>query len=125
MRKANKKAMRKGKKNKSNPPSAEVPAPSVHGASASDLRAHGNRLRDRVPRKSQGLWKRPAARADPLDILRASDAGRKAQLLPIRYGRMLQSPFTFYRGAAAVMAADLATTPAPASACRPAATAIC
>jgi uncharacterized protein (DUF2252 family) len=56
------------------------------------------------------LWKRPSDRANPLDILRASDAGRQAQLLPIRYGRMLQTPFTFYRGAAAVMAADLAKT---------------
>ena len=49
--------------------------------------------------------------ADPLAILRASDAGRLEQLVPIRYGRMLQTPFTFYRGAAAVMAADLAKTP--------------
>ena len=56
-------------------------------------------------------WKRPARRADPLAILRASDAGRLPRLLPIRYGRMLQSPFTFYRGSAAVMAADLAKTP--------------
>ncbi len=59
-----------------------------------------------------GEWKRPAGRADPLAILRASDAGRLPQLVPIRYGRMLQTPFTFYRGAAAVMAADLAKTPA-------------
>src|SRR4029079_5449052 len=47
----------------------------------------------------------------PSCILRASDEGRQALLLQIRYGRMLQSPFTFYRGAAAVMAADLAATP--------------
>jgi uncharacterized protein (DUF2252 family) len=115
MRKANKKAVRKAGKNKSQPPSAEAPeeatAPSVHRPSADDLRAHGNKLRDRVARKSQGLWKRPADRANPLDILHQSDAGRQAQLLPIRYGRMLQTPFTFYRGSAAVMAADLAKTP--------------
>ena len=49
--------------------------------------------------------------ADPIDILRESDAGRLKELVPIRYGRMLQSPFTFYRGAAGVMAADLAQTP--------------
>ncbi len=63
---------------------------------------------------------------DPLAILSASDAGREQNLLSIRYGRMLQSPFTFYRGAAAVMAADLAKTPDHrASECRPAAIATC
>jgi uncharacterized protein (DUF2252 family) len=51
-------------------------------------------------------------RPDPIDILRASDADRLPDLVPIRYGRMLQSPFAFYRGAAGVMAADLAGTPA-------------
>jgi uncharacterized protein (DUF2252 family) len=71
-----------------------------------------NALRDTVPRASQGAWKRPKDRRDPLEILQASDEGRQIDLLPIRYGRMLQSPFTFYRGAAAVMAADLAGTPA-------------
>jgi uncharacterized protein (DUF2252 family) len=93
-------------------PVAAVHSSPLHGPSAADLTAAGNKLRDRVPRKSQGLWKRPSGRADPLDILRATDAGRVAQLVPIRYGRMLHTPFTFYRGAAAVMAADLAKTPA-------------
>jgi uncharacterized protein (DUF2252 family) len=74
--------------------------------------AAGKALREKVRRQSHGLWKRPANRADPLAILRASDQGRLPRLLPIRYGRMLRSPFTFYRGAAAVMAADLAKTPA-------------
>lgn len=83
----------------------------VHSVAARDLIAAGKRLREAIPRSSQGTWKRHKDRADPLDILRASDAGRMSELLPIRYGRMLQSPFTFYRGAASVMAADLATTP--------------
>jgi hypothetical protein len=78
---------------------------------ADDLVAAGKRLRDSVPRASQGVWKRHKDRADPLDILQASDAGRIPELIPIRYGRMLQSPFTFYRGSAAVMAADLASMP--------------
>src|SRR5262249_26468433 len=78
---------------------------------AAAMSAAGKKLRDKVPHRAQGLWKRRSDRANPLDILRASDAGRVAQLLPIRYGRMLQSPFTFYRGSAAVMAADLARTP--------------
>ncbi len=75
------------------------------------LLAAGKALRERVPRQSHGTWKRDKEKVDPLAILRASDKGRMDQLIPIRYGRMLQSPFTFYRGAAAVMAADLARTP--------------
>lgn len=93
---------------KANVPEIERPA---HSVPADDLVAAGKRLRDTVPRASQGVWKRHKDRADPLDILQASDAGRMPELLPIRYGRMLQSPFTFYRGSAAVMAADLATAP--------------
>jgi uncharacterized protein (DUF2252 family) len=102
----------KAKENKPQMPPAEVEVPAIHQPSAADLMAAGNALRDHVPRNSHGVWKRPSDRADPLEILHASDAGRLAQLLPIRYGRMLQSPFTFYRGSAAVMAADLAKTPA-------------
>ena len=71
----------------------------------------GKTLRDQVPRQDHGSWKRDKDKVDPLKILHASDKGRQEHLLPIRYGRMLQSPFTFYRGAAAVMAADLARTP--------------
>src|SRR4051812_15429341 len=69
-------------------------------------------MRDRLPRSQHGVWKKPAGRTDPIGILRASDAERLPELVPIRYGRMLQSPFAFYRGSAAIMAADLAKTPA-------------
>ena len=62
-----------------------------------------------VPRSSHREWS-PASR-DPLSILRQQDESRVAELVPIRYGRMLASPFAFFRGGAAVMAADLATTP--------------
>ena len=62
---------------------------------------------------------------DALAILRAQDKDRQKQRLPIRYGRMLQTPFTFYRGAAAVMAADLAKTPATGLRVQAAATATC
>ena len=95
------------------PTRTEVPETKrpVHSVPADDLIAAGKRLRDTVPRASQGEWKWHKDRADPLEILHASDAGRQSELLPIRYGRMLQTPFTFYRGSAAVMAADLATTP--------------
>ena len=76
------------------------------------LLAAGKRLRDEVPTASHGPWREPANRADPVATLRAGDAKRLPELVPIRYGRMLASPFTFYRGAAAVMAGDLASTPA-------------
>ena len=92
------------------PPVPELDRP-AHSVPADDLVAAGKRLRDMVPRASQGAWKRPKDRRDPLEILQASDEGRQIGLLPIRYGRMLQSPFTFYRGAAAIMAADLAAAP--------------
>ena len=82
----------------------------AHSVPAQELLDAGKRLRARVPRSSQGVWKASRDRADPLAILHASDAGRLPELVPIRYGRMLVSPFTFFRGAASVMAADLATT---------------
>ena len=56
-------------------------------------------------------WKPPANRADPVDLLIENSKGRREELLPIRYGRMMVSPFTFYRGAAAIMAYDLSHTP--------------
>jgi uncharacterized protein (DUF2252 family) len=77
-----------------------------------DRKAAGKRLRDRVPRDAHAGWRAHAGRADPIGILHAADATRQPELVPLRYGRMLQSPFTFYRGSVAVMAADLAETPA-------------
>ena len=84
----------------------------VHSVPADDLIAAGKRLREMVPRASHGVWKRPKDRPDPLALLEASDAGRMPELMPIRYGRMLQSPFTFFRGSANVMASDLSMGPA-------------
>ena len=84
--------------------------PASYRRSAADLRGGREQASRPGAPEIAGLWKRRSDRANPLDILRASDAGRQAQLLPIRYGRMLQTPFTFYRGSAAVMAADLAKT---------------
>ena len=74
--------------------------------------AAGKALRDRTPRVEHAGWRAPARRFDPIEILHAADATRLPELVPLRYGRMLTSPFTFYRGSAAVMAADLAHTPA-------------
>ncbi len=64
-----------------------------------------------VPRSSHAGWAPPADRRDPVDVLTAQAETRVPELVPIRYGRMLVSPFTFYRGAAAIMAEDLAGTP--------------
>jgi uncharacterized protein (DUF2252 family) len=71
----------------------------------------GRAARLAVPRSAHGDWSPAPDRPDPIAVLQAQAATRVAELVPIRYGRMLVSPFTFYRGAAAVMAADLAATP--------------
>jgi uncharacterized protein (DUF2252 family) len=73
--------------------------------------AAGKALRDSVPRTSHAGWKPPAKHRDPIDILEESNRDRVQELVPIRYGRMLRSPFTFLRGSAGLMASDLATTP--------------
>ncbi|MFG2980846.1 DUF2252 domain-containing protein [Streptomyces sp. NPDC048258] len=79
--------------------------------SPADRARTGRAVRKQVGRASHGRWTPAADRADPLWVLRRQAADRVAELLPIRYGRMAVSPFTFLRGAAAVMAADLAAVP--------------
>lgn len=79
--------------------------------SIAERRAAGKALRDTLPRTDQGEWKAPGRRKDLLATLKAAVAGRQADLLPIRWGRMAQSPFRFYRGSAALMAQDLRTAP--------------
>jgi len=74
--------------------------------------AEGKAARAEAPRSAQGAWA-VGDRRDPLALLRAQDEARVPELVPIRYERMLSSPFAFYRGAAAVMAADLASAPSP------------
>jgi uncharacterized protein (DUF2252 family) len=76
-----------------------------------ELYAMGKGLRDKCPRHDHAVWQAPDNRPDPLALIEESDKGRIPQLVPVRHGRMLQSPFTFYRGAALNMAADLACTP--------------
>lgn len=73
--------------------------------------AVGKALRQTVLRYSHAKWRKPADRVDPIAFLQASDAERLPDLVPIRWGRMLASPFAFYRGSAGLMAADLAKTP--------------
>src|SRR5271167_1961131 len=71
----------------------------------------GRAARRTTPRSAHGDWAPAPDRPDPVAVLTAQAASRLQELVPIRYGRMLVSPFTFYRGAAAVMAADIAATP--------------
>jgi uncharacterized protein (DUF2252 family) len=73
--------------------------------------AAGKKLREKVPRSSHSQWTQPKNRADPIELLKASDRGRLSVLLPIRYARMRASPFAFFRGSASLMAADLASGP--------------
>ena len=73
--------------------------------------AAGKALRSKVPRSSHAGWSPAPDRPDPVSLLEESNRSRIAKLVPIRYGRMALSPFTFLRGSANVMASDLATTP--------------
>jgi uncharacterized protein (DUF2252 family) len=73
--------------------------------------ARGKAARADVPRSSHAGFEPVATRVDPVDLLERQAKTRVPELVPIRYGRMLVSPFTFYRGAAMIMAQDLAATP--------------
>ena len=100
----------KSAKAKAPRPEAEINVSAFR--SRSERLTVGKALRAAVPRESHAGWKPPAKRRDPVDILKESNRGRAPELVPIRYGRMVKTPFTFYRGAALNMAADLAVTPA-------------
>ena len=79
--------------------------------SVEERAAWGRSIREEVPRRSLGVWEPPSDWRDPVDILTTQNVSRVQVLVPVRHERMLASPFTFYRGSAAIMAADLATTP--------------
>lgn len=81
-------------------------------SSVAERAARGRQVRNTVSRSRHGDWTAIATRTDPRKILTAQERTRVPDLLPIRHGRMAASPFAFYRGAAAVMAADLADEPA-------------
>ena len=80
-------------------------------AAAVESAAAGKAAREKTPRSSHGEWEPAKGRKDPVKLLESQAKNRVPELVPIRYGRMLASPFTFYRGAAAIMAMDLAKTP--------------
>ena len=87
-------------------PSAAVPHLSV-----AERVARGKAARKEVPRAAHAVFEPPPTRPDPVELLERQALTRVPELVPIRYGRMLVSPFTFYRGAALIMAHDLAATP--------------
>ena len=96
------------------------PAPKRRGAktsaavphlSVAERVARGRAARQEVPRSRHGVFEPAAHRADPVELLRSQEKFRVPDLVPIRYGRMLVSPFAFYRGGALIMAADLAAAP--------------
>ena len=74
-------------------------------------RSAGRAVRSAVPRSAHASVELPTDRADPVDLLEEQGQTRVPELIPVRYGRMLVSPFTFYRGAAKIMTADLARSP--------------
>ncbi len=88
-------------------PAAVIPA----RLSPEERVARGKAARREAPRSSHGKWEPAVDRPDPIALLEEQAESRVPELVPIRYGRMLVSPFTFYRGAALIMASDLAATP--------------
>ena len=85
----------------------EIAHPSVE-----DRQAKGLAARDRAELSSHAEWRPAEDRPDPVGLLEEQDVSREQDLVPVRHGRMMVSPFTFYRGAAKIMAADLSETPA-------------
>ncbi|MFH9013218.1 DUF2252 domain-containing protein [Streptomyces sp. NPDC017943] len=88
-----------------------VPSPSASYATPAERAAEGRAARRRRPRSSHARFEPGPGRFDPVEVVERQSATRVPELVPIRYGRMLESPFRFYRGAAAVMAADLGAAP--------------
>jgi uncharacterized protein (DUF2252 family) len=76
-----------------------------------ERRDHGKELRGVAPREAHSIWSPPADRPDPVSLITGQDESRIQRLVPVRHWRMSQSAFSFYRGAALVMASDLASTP--------------
>jgi uncharacterized protein (DUF2252 family) len=73
--------------------------------------ARGKAARNETPRSGHGRWEPATSRPDPIALLEEQGTSRVPELVPVRYGRMMVSPFTFYRGAALIMASDLSATP--------------
>src|SRR5437868_2251877 len=87
-------------------PTAVVPHPTTD-----ERRAKGKEARTRAPLSSHQGWEPATDRPDPVSLLEEQNAAREPDLVPVRHGRMMVSPFTFYRGAAKIMAVDLRESP--------------
>jgi uncharacterized protein (DUF2252 family) len=85
--------------------------PRAGRSTQAELLEMGKRLREKCPRRSHQSWKAAPNRPDPIELLQRSSEGRIPELIPVRYGRMMASPFTWFRGTALNMAADLSSTP--------------
>ena len=83
----------------------------TEGATYDQRRLAGRAVRARVPRSAHEAWQPPDDRPDPIELLAENNLPRLPDLVPVRYGRMLASPFAFLRGSAVIMASDLASTP--------------
>lgn len=103
--------MPKSRKGSRSAPPIETSRSLLPHPTKSELYAFGKSLRDKCPRQDHAEWRPADNRLDPVELMQHSNQGRIQDLIPIRHGRMLQSPFSFYRGAALNMAADLARTP--------------
>jgi len=79
--------------------------------SLDERKAAGRQAQDQTPPSSHAGWRPAADRPDPVALLEEQNITREPDLVPVRHGRMMVSPFTFYRGAAKIMATDLAATP--------------
>ncbi|HEY6474511.1 MAG TPA: DUF2252 family protein, partial [Acidimicrobiales bacterium] len=90
---------------------AERPVSIVPHMTEAESKTSGKEARARVPRNSHAVFEASTDRPDPVSLLEEQATSRVQELVPIRYGRMLASPFAFFRGAALIMASDLSRTP--------------
>jgi uncharacterized protein (DUF2252 family) len=88
-----------------------IGGPAARDQTYAERRRAGRALRAQLPRSAHAAWAASPGRPDPVDLLERNNHSRLPDLVPVRYGRMLTSPFAFLRGSAVVMAEDLATTP--------------
>ncbi|MBV1938893.1 DUF2252 domain-containing protein [Streptomyces sp. BV286] len=88
-----------------------IPVAFTVSRSPRERAAFGRNARTHTPRSSHGRFEAATERPDPVEVIERQSASRLAELVPIRYGRMLESPFRFYRGAASIMATDLGSVP--------------
>src|SRR6478752_1470429 len=108
---ANKSNGKGGGKGGSNKVASKGGGKKVYHPSFDERRAKGKDARKGTPLDTQDDWVPAVDRPDPVALLEEQDVTRDADLVPVRHGRMMVSPFTFYRGAAMIMAADLKGTP--------------